>query len=47
MMPVKLKPTTPRFCSFRIEGFQSWINKILVRIANREDPDQTASSEAV
>ena len=23
------------------------INKILVRIANREDPDQTASSEAV
>ena len=23
------------------------INKLLVRIANREDPDQTASSEAV
>ena len=23
------------------------INKMLVRIANREDPDQTASSEAV
>ena len=23
------------------------INKILVRMANREDPDQTASSEAV
>ena len=23
------------------------IHKILVRIANREDPDQTASSEAV
>ena len=27
--------------------FRAGIHKILVRIANREDPDQTASSEAV
>ena len=26
---------------------KSGIHKMLVRIANREDPDQTASSEAV
>ena len=28
-------------------GFSAEIHKMLVRIANREDPDQTASSEAV
>ena len=28
-------------------GFQGFIHKMLVRIANREDPDQTASLEAV
>ena len=29
-------------------GFQGWnIHKMLVKIANREDPGQTASSEAV
>ena len=27
--------------------FRAGIHKVLVRIANREDPDQTASSEAV
>ena len=27
--------------------FKAGIHKILVKIANREDPDQTASSEAV
>ena len=27
--------------------FRAGIHKILVRIENREDPDQTASSEAV
>ena len=27
--------------------FRAGIQKILVRIANREDPDQTASEEAV
>ena len=27
--------------------FRAGIHKMLVRIANREDPDQTASSEAV
>ena len=28
-------------------GFQGWNSLMLVRIANREDPDQTASLEAV
>ena len=28
-------------------GIKAGIHKLLVRIANREDPDQTASSEAV
>ena len=27
--------------------FRVWIHKMLVRIALREDPDQTATSEAV
>ena len=27
--------------------FKAEVNKMLVKIANREDPDQTASSEAV
>ena len=27
--------------------FRVWIHKMLVRIAKREDPDQTATSEAV
>ena len=33
--------------SNKILIFRAGIHKILVRIANREDPDQTASSEAV
>ena len=28
-------------------GFQSWHSQNVCRIANMEDPDQTASSEAV
>ena len=28
-------------------GFRAGIHKMLVKIANRENPDQTASSEAV
>ena len=28
-------------------GFRAAIHKMVVRIANREDPDRTASSEAV
>ena len=28
-------------------GYRAGIHKMLLRIANREDPDQTASSEAV
>ena len=28
-------------------GIRSGIHKLLVTIANRDDPDQTASSEAV
>ena len=31
----------------KIETIMAGINNILVRIVNREDPDQTASSEAV
>ena len=31
----------------RMLVFRSGIHKILVRIANREDPDQTASSEGL
>ena len=30
-----------------MSGFRAGIHKMLVRIANREDPDQTASAEAV
>ena len=33
--------------SNKMLGFRAGIHKMLVRIANREDPDQTASSEAV
>ena len=37
-----------RFCSqIKLYAIRVEINKKLVRIANREDPDQTASSEAV
>ena len=28
-------------------GYQAGIHRVLVRIANREDADQTATSEAV
>ena len=31
----------------KLVAIRAGINKMLVRIANREDPDQTASSEAV
>ena len=33
--------------SIKMLVFRAVNNKMLVRIANREDPDQTASSEAV
>ena len=33
--------------SNKMLGFRAGIHKMLVRIANGEDPDQTASSEAV
>ena len=33
--------------SYKMLVLRSGINKMLNRIANREDPDQTASSEAV
>ena len=35
------------FCFQRKCVIRAGIHKILLRIANREDPDQTASSEAV
>ena len=31
----------------KLVAIRAGINKMLVRIANREDPDQTASSEAI
>ena len=34
------------FCSNKNVGYQDW-KKMLARKANREDSDQTASSEAV
>ena len=33
--------------SFKIVVIRTGIHKMLVRIANSEDPDQTASSEAI
>ena len=33
--------------SYRMLGIKAGIRQMLVRIANEEDPDQTASSEAV
>ena len=33
--------------SKKILDFRAGSDKMLIRIANREDPDQTASSEAV
>ena len=33
--------------SNKLSVIRAGIHKMLVRIANREDPDQTASSEAV
>ena len=33
--------------SNKMLAFRTGVHRLLVRIANREDPDQTASSEAV
>ena len=43
----KISNTLLFFFSNKIVVIRAGIYKILVRIANREDPDQTASSEAV
>ena len=43
----KILNTSLFFFSNIIMVIRAGINKILVRITNREDPDQTASSEAV
>ena len=42
-------PTTNKVCGGynKMLVIRAGIHKMLVRIANREDPDQTASSEAV
>ena len=55
VMPVRLKPGAPRsqvehsttksLCSLLV--IRTGIHEMLVRIANREDPGQTASLEAV
>ena len=42
-----LKLRTPFSILNEMLIFRAGIHKMLVRIANREDPDQTASSEAV
>ena len=55
MKPVRLEPATPRSpekhstteLTHKIVVIMTVIHKMLVRMANREDPDQTASSEAV
>ena len=43
----KISPTFHFLFSKKMCVIRAEIHKILVRIANREDPDQTASSEAV
>ena len=43
----KISNTLPLFFSNKQSGYLARMNKMLVRIDNREDPDQTASSEVV
>ena len=43
----KISNTFPFLFLNKMVAFRAGIHKMLVRIANREDPDQTASSEAV
>ena len=43
----KISNTFPFLFSNQIMVIRAGIHKMLARIANREDPDQTASSEAV
>ena len=44
---IKFQNTLFFLFSSKMVVFGARNNKMLVRIANREDPDQTASSEAV
>ena len=43
----KISNTSHSLFSKKMWVYRAGIHKILVRIANKEDPDQTASSEAV
>ena len=43
----KISNTVPFLFSHKMLVFRVGIYKMLVRIKNRDDPDQTASSEAV
>ena len=43
----KISNTFLFLCSRKMLVFRAGIHKMLVEIANREDPDQTASLEAV
>ena len=43
----KILDTFSFFFSNKMLVFRAWIQKMLVRIASREDPDQAASSEAI
>ena len=43
----KISNTSLILFSNKMLIFRAGIHKLLVKIANREDPDQTASSEAV
>ena len=43
----KISNTFPFLLSNKMSVFRAGIHKFLVRVANRKDPDQTASSEAV
>ena len=43
----KIWNTSPFLFSNKMLVFRVGIHKMLARIANREDPDQTASEEAV
>ena len=43
----KISNTFPFLFSNKVLVIRAGIHKMLVRKANREDPDQTASSEAV
>ena len=47
MVNGKIPNTFPFLFSTKLLVIKAGIHKMLVRKANREDPDQTASSEAV